>query len=444
MIQSPLPFSPLRGFLFGALALALGAVVGCADAPPKTVPATFAAPNLLGGKSVATSSAAGAARLVDGSPAAFTFADGKEETERVSISGFQIPVKQGLRTLRFYDDGSGFTSGRTPNHVTLYFSPKNQSDLSPSSYTRLGGFALTFKNTDETDAAMAKFHVATLSGLAIPASARSLLLDFGLNGNGFIISEIQGFADNGPVGRDLGEIMPLGDSITQGGYRRFLLGDLNGRGTTFSFVGTQTTASDGIPNLDPPQTHHEGHGGYRIGDIESNLDGLNDQTTGYPRSTNHGGFWFPGIPDGPEKRPAVYPNIILLHAGTNDITLGATPEQARDRLRALITRIVTDRPKAQLIVASITPRTDDKEGANAAYDALIPALLKEPAFAGKNISFVDMHSKLTPKDLGDAVHPSDVGYQKMADAWLQAILALPHTTKNQNPASKSVAPNSNR
>ena len=77
----------------------------------------------------------------------------------------------------------------------------------------------------------------------------------------------------------IGEILPLGDSITDGlggtggGYRARLHLLLNNAGDSFNFVGSATNNS--TPALiNSGQHYHEGHSGYRIDQIEGNLTGL--------------------------------------------------------------------------------------------------------------------------------------------------------------------------
>lgn len=238
---------------------------------------------------------------------------------------------------------------------------------------------------------------------------------------------------------DLGTIMPLGDSITAGGYRRYLYTELKNRGYAFLFVGSQTDKDALLAGASPPQVKHEGHGGYRILDIESNLEGLNEDTTGYPSSTNNGGYWLTGIAQGPNARPPASPRFILLHIGTNDINW-TPPQGCIDHLRKLVTRLVNARPEAHLLVASLVPRSDTatNEARNQRYNELIPTLLQEAAFRGKRITFVDMHAALTTADIGDTLHPTNAGYLKMAKTWAAAIEAI--VKRSDTPTDAGSAP----
>ena len=141
------------------------------------------------------------ARLVDGTPKAFVFGDIKNE--RVSVSGFTGRITR----LRFFDAPS--YTGRTPASVTVYSSPNAQMSLRPADYSKIGIFALpvvgdAYENQtspaahpdagDPVAHPSAVIGFCDLSGLAIPAGTKSLLLDLSKSdGYGDGLSEIQAF-----------------------------------------------------------------------------------------------------------------------------------------------------------------------------------------------------------------------------------------------------------
>ena len=116
--------------------------------------------------------------------------------------------------------------------------------------------------------------------------------------------------------------MPLGDSLTwgdqtdptlgpiPGGYRTQLYLDLHHAGYGFNFVGTISTNASATLSA-AGQTLNEGHPGYRINQIQDNLDGYNGLQDAY------GGYWLSG--GGGTGRSPIDPNYILLLIGTNDI-----------------------------------------------------------------------------------------------------------------------------
>lgn len=234
-----------------------------------------------------------------------------------------------------------------------------------------------------------------------------------------LISGIIGYAGlAAPVaiaaGRNLGSIMPLGDSITAGasvpgGYRATLYDLLHAGGDTFSFVGSSTELSTGVLTA-AGQDHHEGHGGYFIrGDLTP------APPSGYPGLYENLGSWI-----GPNRAS---PDIILLMVGINDIGNGYQRSTAPARLNALIDRIYAYQPKTSLFVASITPVNDViNDPYVQSYNASIPSIVNAEALLGRDIHFVDMYHALSLSDISaDGVHPNSSGYAKIGQTWYTAI-----------------------
>lgn len=225
-------------------------------------------------------------------------------------------------------------------------------------------------------------------------------------------------------------IMPLGDSITygypgtNGGYRGPLHDLLAPVATNFAFVGSSTNAWS-IATLPANQWHNEGHGSYGINNILTNLDGFDDSLYrrhgGADRDPN-GGHWFDGIASGSDARPPVYPDLILLLVGANERD---HPDGAQARLDKLISKIVTLRPDARLLVARITPMADNRGRTNfvATYNQQLDAVVAKYA-ASHRVSLVDLNTGFPSDGLSrDHVHPSDSGYNWMARQWYKAIVA---------------------
>ncbi len=191
-------------------------------------------------------------------------------------------------------------------------------------------------------------------------------------------------------------MMPLGDSITDGfnvpgGYRVDLWQKFLAGGQQVDFVGS---ASNGPSSL--TDKNHEGHSGWTIAQIDSNISG-----------------WL-----------ATYqPGTILLHIGTNDI-YGSDPNGAPNRLATLVNRITTQAPNTVLFVATIVP-VSFADSTVRAFNSQIPGIVQSQANAGKKVHLVDMYSRLTTADLADGVHPNAGGYSKMATAWYEALLSVP-------------------
>ncbi|WP_330172712.1 SGNH/GDSL hydrolase family protein [Streptomyces sp. NBC_01498] len=191
-------------------------------------------------------------------------------------------------------------------------------------------------------------------------------------------------------------IMPLGDSITDGfnvpgGYRVNLWQHLASGGYAVDFVGSQF---NGPPELGDHD--HQGHSGWRIDQLRSNIDG-----------------WL----------AASDPRTIMLQIGTNDVNQNYDVANAPARLSGLIDRILQQKPQVQLFVATITPESSpDLEARVRTFNAALPGIVNSK---GPQVHLVDMYSALTVADLADGVHPNAGGYAKMAGVWYNALRSVP-------------------
>lgn len=191
-------------------------------------------------------------------------------------------------------------------------------------------------------------------------------------------------------------IMPLGDSITHGhnipgGYRVNLWQHLAGGGYTVDFVGSQF---NGPPELGDHD--HEGHSGWRIDQLRSNIDGW--LATSDPRT-------------------------IMLQIGTNDVNQNYDVANAPARLSELIDRILQQKPQIELFVATITPESSPElEARVKTFNAALPGIVSGK---GPRVHLVDMYKALTVADLADGVHPNAGGYAKMATVWYDALRSVP-------------------
>ena len=190
--------------------------------------------------------------------------------------------------------------------------------------------------------------------------------------------------------------MPLGASITYGihssdgnGYRKPLAENL--AGTKLKFIGSVRSGS-----MD--DNYNEGHPGATIRAV-ANFATL---SLGYR------------------------PNVILVHAGTNDFDINPPAEKidkADERLGGLIDELVFACPDATILVAQLV------HAANPLYESRIqefnnqvPRVVAQRAKAGHRVMVADMRS-ITKEYLADGIHPTDVGYKKMADIWFAGIKA---------------------
>ncbi|MBD3148652.1 SGNH/GDSL hydrolase family protein, partial [Microbispora bryophytorum] len=194
-------------------------------------------------------------------------------------------------------------------------------------------------------------------------------------------------------------VMPLGDSITEGtqvpgGYRIGLWQRLAAGRYTTDFVGSQYNGPGNLGDHD-----HEGHPGWRIDQIDANINGWLRNST---------------------------PRTVLLHIGTNDVLQNYNVSGAPQRLSTLIDHITAAAPNADVFVATIIPLSNSgQEAAARNFNSALPGIVQSKVNSGKHVHLVDMHSKLSTSDLIDGIHPTANGYDKMAAAWYAALQSVP-------------------
>lgn len=218
-------------------------------------------------------------------------------------------------------------------------------------------------------------------------------------------------------------IMPLGDSITYGGngsdagYRASLYQKVSPLAPGFQYMGTSLLSPGSLPS---GQRGHDGRPSYNILDIHNNLDGFdNTRHLALPTASRDplGGHWLTG--GGGTGRLPMYPDVVLLKAGANDLV---QLEGVAGRFRGLLEKIVTLRPQARVLVAKITPVAyDDTE---LEFNSMVEAVTEELRAEGKNIRTVDLHTGFPAAGLlADGLHPNPTGYEWMASQWGEAIVS---------------------
>ena len=203
-------------------------------------------------------------------------------------------------------------------------------------------------------------------------------------------------------------IMPLGDSITYGdsyadrdnprpaglrhAYRNHLWYKLKGAGMDVDFVGSVIAGQDVQPPFDPD---NEGHPGWTSYDIAEQA---------YSYMINSG------------------PDMVLLHIGTNDRTT-TDPEGVAAILNEIDQYESDSGHHVRVFVALIIDRLAH-DGRIEIFNRRLKAMLEERIMEGDDIVIVDMYhgAGLTPSDYADNTHPNDVGYEKMARVWFNAIM----------------------
>ncbi|KAL4797008.1 hypothetical protein BDV19DRAFT_387548 [Aspergillus venezuelensis] len=188
-------------------------------------------------------------------------------------------------------------------------------------------------------------------------------------------------------------VLPLGDSITHGylstgdnGYRQRLWERLSENEK--DFVGTQPIGTMSDPD-------NEGYNGAVIGEISDRCG----------------------------TALAMRPNVVLIHAGTNDMNRPFEPDTAPERLGSLIDKVVDACPDAAVLVAKLIPAAGvNTMGRIEAFNKAVPGVVASRAEDGKKVMVVEMDA-LSVSELVDGLHPTDAGYDHMGDIWYSSIIA---------------------
>jgi len=204
----------------------------------------------------------------------------------------------------------------------------------------------------------------------------------------------------GPV-----RIMPLGNSITQAyagrnSYRRPLWHRLTGAGYRVDFVGSQKNNHNGLPARPDFDLDHEGHWGWRADQLLASM-----------------GTW----------ANAYRPNIVLMHAGSNDMFQGQDVTATIHELSQLIDRIRAANPYVKILLAKLILPTEwnGRLTRVKALNQAIPGLVSRKHTAQSPVILVDQTVGFNAyADTYDGVHPNAAGERKMADRWYEVLVRL--------------------
>lgn len=200
-------------------------------------------------------------------------------------------------------------------------------------------------------------------------------------------------------------IMPLGDSITKGsgstgiiGYRGPLRQKLLNKGITVDMVGS-------LRDGDMVDNDHEGHSGEYLATINV--------------------YWRNSI--------RALPNLVLVHAGTNNMDKNRDLDIAIDLMTSIVDGLFQNSPDVTVLVAPVIWANNPAMQANTdRFNPQVEDLIDKRQKQGKKI--LPVHVDITKSDLSDDKHPNNRGYEKMAEAWFQAILEADSRGWLKNPA----------
>jgi lysophospholipase L1-like esterase len=196
-------------------------------------------------------------------------------------------------------------------------------------------------------------------------------------------------------------IMAIGDSITeaQGGhasYRHWLYKRLLAGGYATDFVGGMYGVYNGTPLYPDFDQNHEGHWGWRADQVLASIEG-----------------W---------SRDAK-PNVVLIHLGTNDIFQKQTPSSTIAELGQIIDKIRINNPSVAVLLAQVIPSTSSSGAKIPELNALVPGLAASKHTTESPVVVVDQWTGYTAAtDNYDGTHPNELGEQKLANKWYEAML----------------------
>ncbi|GJN73332.1 hypothetical protein PLICBS_007410 [Purpureocillium lilacinum] len=127
------------------------------------------------------------------------------------------------------------------------------------------------------------------------------------------------------------------------------------------------------------------------------------------------------------------PNIILLHAGTNDMnennstaTEGNDPAAAAKRLGALVDRIVAACPDAVVLVAMIIDTCRPEQSPRTQlFQSLIPGAVTRPRLEAGHKVLAANFTAFPVSELRDCIHPTNRGYRLLGDYWYDVMAQVP-------------------
>ncbi|MEM9087230.1 MAG: DUF4347 domain-containing protein [Cyanobacteria bacterium P01_F01_bin.53] len=353
---------------------------------------------------------------------------GRIEAEKMTLSGYTVEnsrISSGGKVINTAKNGTArtkFTGSKGKYDLAVVYNDENDGK-SPVS-VRVDGKVVaswTFnERTDSTIATTSNTRRRVMSGVSLNAGsvieirgaknqnefARIDYLDISKAGSGS-----SGGGSGGSGGGKL-RVLALGDSNTRGegtlgGYRTKFWQRARAAGVAIDMVGPRNDGPSSLGDKD-----HFGRGGWSI-----------PQMTSWVRAGN---------------LSRENPDIVMFMMGTNDAnTNGNVSGRAiRDRLSTFIDVAVKAAPRATFFISTImpldTPRGTAAEAKAARdFNALIPALVRQKAKQGKKVIFANAGGSLNVGDVNgdrsrtddrnDGLHATRAGYNKLGDAWYNAV-----------------------
>lgn len=203
------------------------------------------------------------------------------------------------------------------------------------------------------------------------------------------------------------KIMPIGDSITwdwyygdprtdaeRSGYRSHLWYKLQEIGYKADFVGSRTNGGAVAPRFDGANEGYTGWTSYQIAD-----------------QVYH---WL-------EMNP---PDVVLLHIGTNDSVHYASDTAGVEQILDQVDFFEKNRGlHIKVIVARIISLPSNPNWISR-FNRNLDAMVRSRIVSGDDLEIVDMEYGAGlnyGRDLIDGIHPTNCGYEKMANVWFKVL-----------------------
>jgi lysophospholipase L1-like esterase len=195
-------------------------------------------------------------------------------------------------------------------------------------------------------------------------------------------------------------VMALGDSVTVGtgsshggGYRPTFCQRMRDAGVEIDMVGGKADGSDTFDN------RHQGYARASLYDLSAGVT---------------------------EKVRTYQPNVVLLLTGSDEAGEDSFSAPAFEaNLQVLIDRVFATSREAKLLIATVPPgRFGRKDGSRRALNDGVRRTVRERAARGEAVYLVDAFKLLDPqRDMLDESHPNDAGYERIGEAFADALLA---------------------
>jgi lysophospholipase L1-like esterase len=196
------------------------------------------------------------------------------------------------------------------------------------------------------------------------------------------------------------KVMALGDSVTvgvgsshQGGYRPAFWKRMTDSGFEVDMVGGKA---------DGPDTFDNRHQGYPLMPLHELSAGVYEKVRSYQ------------------------PDVVLLLAGTDEARSDHfSPHAFAANLGVMIDRIFTAKRDAKLLVSTLPPaRFGKNQGTKRTLNELVRRTVRERTERGEAVFLVDSFAVIDPaREMGDPDHPNDAGYERIGEAFADALLA---------------------